>query len=107
VSKKEFDYETFDYTYHPCLDDSCGGLYIGGFTTSRGNITEIREFDWGSVPSSYGSGTPGPLLRRIDKTYLHNSNLNYLTYNIVNKVLQDTTYDGSGNQVAQTQYEYD
>jgi RHS repeat-associated protein len=111
VSKKEFDYETFSYTFHPCLGDGvgtpCSQPHGNTFTTSRGNVSEVREYDWGAVPSSYGSGTPGPLLRRIDKTYLHNSNSNYLSYNIVDKVLQDTTYDGSGNQVAQTQYEYD
>jgi RHS repeat-associated protein len=70
------------------------------YTTSRGNVTEIREYDW-------GQGAPGALVRKTDKTYLHNSNSTYLTYNIVNKVLQDTIYDGSGNQKAQTQYEHD
>jgi len=96
VSKKEFDYETLTYPFHnyPC-DPSCD---LTTFTTSRGNVTEIREYDYGAVPGSYGSGTPGPLLRRTDKTYLHNANANYLTYNIVGKVLQETIYDGASNQ---------
>jgi YD repeat-containing protein len=96
VSKKEFDYDTLNYTYH----DAPGSSVASPFTTTRGNVLEIREYDW-------GSGAPGPLIRRTDKTYLHDSNSNYLGSNIVDKVLQETTYDGAGNQVAQTQYEYD
>jgi RHS repeat-associated protein len=106
VSKKEFDYETFNYTFHPRHT----GLHyteVVTFTTSRGNVAEIREYDYGTVPGTYGQGTPGAILRRTDKTYLHNSNSNYLTYNIVNKVLQNTVFDGGGTQKAQTQYEYD
>jgi RHS repeat-associated protein len=99
VSKKEFDYETFTYNYHDCHDSSCMAN-IFPYTTSRGNVTEIREYD-------FGSGTSGPLLRRTDNTYGLNSNSNYLARNIVNKVTQQTTYDGSANQVAQTQYEFD
>jgi RHS repeat-associated protein len=106
VAKKEFDYETFNYTFHP-YHAPLQYTQVVTFNTSRGNVTETREYDYGSVPGTYGTGTPGPLLRRTDKTYLHNSNSNYLTYNIVNKVLQDTVYDVSSNQKAQTQYEYD
>src|SRR5262249_16923428 len=45
VSKKEFDYETFTYPYHPYHGLSCEQLVT--FTTSRGNVTEMREFDYG------------------------------------------------------------
>src|SRR5262249_21220458 len=103
-SKKEFDYETLNYVYHPnhCTYKSSSGdsTTAKTYTTSRGNVTEIREYDW-------GQGAPGPLIRRTDKTYLHNANSNYLTLNIVDKVLQETIYDGSSNQVGQTQYEFD
>src|SRR5262249_61414503 len=99
-----FDYETLNYVYHPnhCTYKSSSGdsTTAKTYTTSRGNVTEIREYDW-------GQGAPGPLIRRTDKTYLHNANSNYLTLNIVDKVLQETIYDGSSNQVGQTQYEFD
>jgi len=55
--------------------------------------TEIREYDW-------GQGSPGGLIRRTKKTYLHDPNANpstastYLSLNIVNKVLTDTICDG-------------
>jgi RHS repeat-associated protein len=112
VSKKEFDYEWVTFTYTPCGDSygSCTPGQIG--STSRGNVTEIREFDW-------GQGASGSLLRRTKKTYLHDPNANpstaanYLGLNIVDKVLTDTICDGTvpcsgnGDQAAQTQYEYD
>ena len=110
VSKKEFDYEWFNFTYTQCGNPPTYGGCATGIvgTTSRGNVGEIREYDYGTVPGVYGQGTPGGLIRKTDKTYLHNSNANYLTYNIVNKVLQETVYDSSNNaQKAQTQYEYD
>jgi len=103
LARTEFDYETFTYNYHPWDHYNSGPAPVQTYTTSRGNVTQIREYDYGSP----GSGAPGPLLRRTDNAYLHNSNGNYLTYNIVNKVLSQTVYDGVGNQVAQRQYEYD
>jgi RHS repeat-associated protein len=111
-AQKQFDYETFTYTYYPnhCTDLRENSI-AKQYTTSRGNVTEIREYDW-------GSGAHGALIRRTDKTYLHSpGNPNYLTYlalNIVNKVVQSTVYDsmsttcqGNGQPCAQTQYEYD
>ena len=107
-AQTQFDYETFSYTYYPnhCSDHADNSV-SKQYTTSRGNVTEIREYDWGVVGH-------GPLIRRTDKTYLHNSNSAYLTYNIVNKVLQTTVYDstantcqGVGQPCAKTQYEYD
>jgi RHS repeat-associated protein len=110
-SQKQFDYETFTYVYHPnhCTFKLAGqdSNVAVTYTTSRGNVSEIREYDW-------GQGAPGPLIRRTDKTYLHNSNSNYLSRNIVDKVLQETVYDNTTNTCkgvsqpcAQTQYEFD
>src|SRR5207302_10443395 len=79
-SKVEYDYDT------------TGGV--------PGNVSEFREYDW-------GQGAPGSLIRRTDNLYALNTNSNYLTRNIVNKVTQQTVYDASSNQKAQTQYEYD
>src|SRR5262249_19209934 len=107
VAKKEFDHDTFTYTYTYCSNMTLCLQHGQGDTrtlhASRGNVKEVREFD-------YGSGTPGPLLRRTKKTYLHDSNANYLTYNVVNKVLADTVCNGvvacagTGDQSALTQY---
>ncbi|AEU36103.1 RHS repeat-associated core domain protein [Granulicella mallensis MP5ACTX8] len=92
VTKKETDYETFQYN---CLDAiSCPG------TATRLNPTETREYD-------YGTGTPGGLLRRTDYTYLHTGNQSYINLNIVSDPAVVSIYDGSGTMAAQTTYEYD
>ncbi|HEY2496316.1 MAG TPA: hypothetical protein VGK24_04545, partial [Candidatus Angelobacter sp.] len=72
----------------------------GVISYSRSNVTEKREYD-------YGQNAPGALIRRTTYTYQHNANSNYATANIVDKVLNTTVYDGSGNPVAQTQNAYD
>jgi len=88
------------------VHDDSGNVFYGTNSATRGNVIEMREFDW-------GAGAPGPLLRRTKNTYLHDSNSNYLTYNIVNKVLTQTICNGTvacagtGDQAAQTLYEYD
>jgi len=85
-TKTETDYET--------LTDTHGAPYT--FL----NPIEQREF-------AYGAGASGTLLRRTVSTYLHTGNQNYLSRNIVHRVLSKTVYDGGGNQVAQTVNEYD
>jgi RHS repeat-associated protein len=86
VSKSETDYETFA--------NAAGTIF------TRLNPTEIREFD-------YGSGAPGPLLRKTDYTYLHNINSTYTALNIVDRPVSVTVYNGLGTQVSKTTYEYD
>src|SRR6267154_348455 len=107
VSKKEFDYDTLSYTYHTCIDYPCAGGAPSTFTTSRGNVTEMREY-------AYAVGAPGPLVRRTTKAYLHDSNPGYLAYNIVDKVIQENVYDSTANTCqglsqpcVQAVYEYD
>jgi RHS repeat-associated protein len=115
VSKTEYDYDSVNYPYQTCGDPiGCGinGIDTGTAATSRGNVTGIREYDW-------GQGAPGSLLRRTKKTYLHDPNANpstaanYVAVNIVDKVLTETICNGTvacagnGDQAAQTQYEYD
>jgi len=106
VSEKDYLYDSFSYTHYACSGNQYVQCTQSGKVTgttlysSRGDVTDIKEYDW-------GQGTSGSLLRHETKTYLHNSNSNYLNYNVVDKVLVDTTYDGNGNQVAQTTYEYD
>lgn len=112
VSKKEFDYDSFTYTFHPyhdgsTIDNSTAQTYTG----SRGNVLEMREYDW-------ASGASGPLLRRTRNCYLHDSNSAYLNANIVSKIRTIQVYSGnatpsvncasdSGNQAAYTELEFD
>ena len=111
VSKKEFDYDTVSYNYQTCWDALTCAMNAtpdsGTASTSRGNVTEIREYD-------YGQGVPGALLRRTHNDYGLNSDTNYVSRNIVGKITQTTVYDSMGNTCkglsqpcAQTQYEYD
>ncbi len=79
------------------------------------NVTEEREYD-------YGSGAPGPLVRRTDSTWLTINPVNGRDYtdstgfstfppvaglNIWNRKTGDKVYDGAGNLKAQAVYEYD
>jgi YD repeat-containing protein len=98
ATKTEYDYETFTYTYH---QSHLGHITSPvSFTTSRGNVTQVRQY-------AYGSGSAGALLRQSSKSYLHTGNTAYLNYNVINKVSQEIIYDGSGTQKAKTDYEYD
>lgn len=95
VSRVEKDYDHSLVYFDP----------VNGWRTgSYGNVTEERDFD-------YGSGAPGPLLRRKDYTYkaFDGSPLaaSYLSANLVNLVASVTVYDGAGNKVAQTTSGYD
>ena len=89
VSKVEKDY-----------DSNLHLIFHGAFTESYGNVMEMREYD-------YGSGAPGPLLRKTDYTYKAFDTASYLTANIIDPVSSVTVYDGSGNQVSKTNYGYD
>lgn len=85
VTQTQTDYETFSYN---------------GLTWTRTNPTEVREYD-------YGSGAPGPLLRRTDYTYLHNTNSTYATLNIVDRPSSVIVYNGQGSTMSKTTNEYD
>ena len=89
VSKIEKDY-----------DSNLHLNFNGAFTESYGNVMEMREND-------YGSGAPGPLLRKTDYTYKAFDTGSYLTANIIDRVSSVTVYDGSSNQVSKTNYGYD
>ncbi len=86
------DYNTFTYS---SPYSSCGNA------TSRLNPTETREYDWGP------NGSPGPLLRRTDFTYLQDGNSNYLNLHIWDRPASKYIYNGSGTQAAATTFEYD
>jgi YD repeat-containing protein len=70
------------------------------FPGSHGNVTSIKEYDW-------GQGVPGPLVRQTIRKYLHDQDPNYfasatsnstvgrIIRNVVNRVTDQTIYDGS------------
>jgi RHS repeat-associated protein len=116
VSEIQYDYDTFTYPWSDCGSSgpsfSCleDGLVSQTVSATRGNVTGIREYDW-------GNGAPGPLLRQTLKTYLYNQNSGYVTANVVDRVASDSVYDGSqvcfggqtcsANLISQTTYSYD
>jgi RHS repeat-associated protein len=75
-------------------------------------LTEKRVFD-------YGSGAPGPLLKRTDYDWLHRDDPadygwscgvscpTWRPMHICDKKTSETVYDGSGKLIAQTKYVYD
>ncbi|HET7108345.1 MAG TPA: RHS repeat-associated core domain-containing protein [Candidatus Acidoferrum sp.] len=71
-------------------------------TFSYGQVTAVREYDYGTV-----ANTPGPLLRTTSNVYLSASNSSYLAVNLLDLVSSTTVKDGNGIQVAQTTYTYD
>lgn len=81
-------------------DSQLSLVFNGFFTESFGNVTEMREYD-------YGTGVPGALLRKTDYTYLAFTNSSYRTANMIDRVASVTVYNGSGTQVSQTTYGYD
>jgi RHS repeat-associated protein len=54
-----------------------------------GNLLSKTEYDW-------GSGAHGSAIRTTTFSYLHTSDPNYVTYNIVNRVSEKLIKDGSG-----------
>lgn len=75
-------------------------------------LTEERVYD-------YGSGAPGPLLKRTDYTWLHRDNPAYYGWpspgndpsgggqHICDRKTSETVYDGSGKMISETKYVYD
>jgi len=71
-----------------------------GTAYSYGNLLEKQEYD-------FGNGTPGPLVRKTDYTYLAFNNASYLTLNMLDRIASIIVYNGSGAQISQTTYGYD
>jgi len=71
------------------------------------NVTDVHEY-------GFGSGSPGPLIRRTHTSYLttngNQGDVNYaaeLNIHIRDLPVQKTVYDESGNQRSQTDFIYD
>jgi RHS repeat-associated protein len=93
--------------------DSYTGVYSQ--LNSYGNPVETREFVYDSA------GSNPQLIRRTHTSYLHQSNSTYQSANILDRVVDQTTYDGGtagaavpygttysgGNKIAQTTTTYD
>jgi len=73
-----------------------------GVNYSYGQVTAVREYDYGTV-----ANTPGPLLRTTSNVYLAPSNSSYLAVNLLDLVSSTTVKDANSVQVAQTTYTYD
>ncbi len=103
VSQVQYAYESLTI---PMFPD--GGAGPVSAPISWGNIAEKREYDW-------GNGSPGPLLRRTDYTYLHtdttvNPNTNralYLAANIADRPTSKIVYDSLGKMISKIFYYYD
>ena len=99
-----------DFSYESMAIDMFPNGVAGPVTApiSWGNVSEEREYDW-------GTGAHGALLRRTDYTYLHtdtsvNPNVNraqYLAANIADRPTSKIVYDGSGNLISKIFYYYD
>jgi len=75
---------------------------INGYNYSYGQVTTVREYDYGTV-----ANTPGPSLRTTSNVYLAPSNSSYLAANLLDLLSSTTVKDANGIQVAQTTYTYD
>ena len=116
ASKKEFTYDSYPYTFYPnhCPLQSDNEVGVG-MLTSRGNVTSILEYGFGSAvtgtPGQLNRDVPGAqLLRTTTRTYWHDSNSAYANpnVNIIDKIASQTVFDNVLNvQVSQTQYDYD
>ena len=75
------------------------------YQIQTGNLLEQRDYD-------FGQGAVGPLLKTTDYTWLQTNPVNSADYTssqiyILDRKLSEKVFDGSGNQKAQTTYEYD
>jgi YD repeat-containing protein len=99
VSKVEKDYDA-GFSFIDPLGNSYTGIHYGDIVTRR-------DYD-------YGSGAPGPLLRRTVTSYQAFSSAPYLTYNLLDAISSVAIYDstantclGIANPCAYTSYGYD
>ena len=67
---------------------------------SNGNVEEICEYNW-------GYSAPGSLERRTTRDHLSTTSYNVYNRHILNRVTNETIYDGSGSPKAQTTFSYD
>lgn len=81
-----------------------GFSYVDGIgnplTGVYGKVVSTAEFD-------YGSGSRGLLLRQTNTSYAWQSNSNYLSGNLLDRVSSVQVVDGGGTQRAYTTYGYD
>lgn len=93
VSKVEWDYDTYT------------ALLPAATLRPIDNPTEQREYD-------FGTGAPGPLMRRTVNTWLKVNPINGQDYRttviwILDRKASEAVYNGGGTLVAQAQFEYD
>src|SRR5437660_8310271 len=77
--------------------------YDSGMGTNApifGNVVLEKVYDW-------GPGTPGPLLRETDTSYMWQINGSYLAAHLLDLPAAVIVKDGNGNRMAETDYTYD
>lgn len=94
VKQVQMDYD-YPFQYYYTDWDS---VEAGPFQGTYGDVSQKREYDW-------GIDAPGPLLRKTTTKYEYDVNSAYANYMAMPYSVQ--VQDGSGNQVAYTQYGYD
>ena len=106
VSKIEYTYDTYTArVMYPPYFPQGGTDYTNQSPTNRtrdvDNPVTILEY-------AYGSGAPGPLLRKKTATWLHVQGWDYAaSLHIMDRKTNDQVQDPSANKLAETQYEYD
>lgn len=78
------------------LNYATGGQPIFPQAASYGKVTDTKVYDYS-----------GSLLKETARSYLFQSNSNYLNPGFFDLVSQTTIYNGSGTETAQTTYGYD
>jgi RHS repeat-associated protein len=106
-----------DYT-NPGVDPAPASVTVS-MATPGGTLVKQTAFTYKrngvalmNIPKTineygFGNGTVGPLMRSTQYTYLDEVNAAYVSANILNKPASETVWDGNGNVVEQTLYEYD
>ncbi len=111
VTKTHYDYDTFSATVmYPPYDPANGIDYFNqsltNLTYAIDNPTQVLEYD-------YGSGAPGPLVRKTVNTWLKinaaNGNVDYSakTIHIWNRKSDTQVFDSGTSKFSEAQFEYD
>lgn len=102
VSQKSTTFDSYSYQ----VDTNDNGVPVT-YTDTRMNPVEVDEYD-------FGNGVVGPLLRKTTYGYLHDSNSNYLSRHIWDRVTLRQVFDNASNTCkgvaqpcAKTQFAYD
>ncbi len=100
----KWTYDTTPQSYSMSITDR-GNTTNYDFWVETDNPVEKDEY-------GYGQGAPGALMRKTEYSYFNVNPVNNVNYQqlpiyIINTLQGKEVYDGSGNEVADTTYQYD